>query len=58
MNDYYRVGKGDEYVEVSLDWEDPNYTKLLWWLKDITTTENNEKDFKKAILEVADSIKD
>ena len=57
MNDYYRIGKGDEYVEVSLDWDNPRFTTLLWWLKDMTT-EYNEKDFKEALLEVANSIGD
>jgi len=57
MNEYYRTGRGDKYVEVSTNWEEnPDYELLTWWFKDILCNGSNDEEVKKALLEVADSI--
>ncbi len=60
MNEYYKMGEGDEYVEVCLDWErisKEKYTKVLWWLQQtIAGDPYSNKNLKEALLEVANSI--
>ena len=57
MNEYYRMGKGDEYIEVSINWEKDSYTKLIWWLQEIVGgSPYTNKKLKEALLEVANNI--
>lgn len=60
MYEYYRTGKGNEYIEVSLDWDSVDENKLvtiLYWLQEIVAGDpyHNPK-LAKAMREVADSI--
>ena len=54
------MGKGDEYIEICLDWEmagKEKYTKVLWWLQETIAGDSyRNKNFKEALLEVANSI--
>ena len=55
-NEYYRAGKDDEYIEVSLNWEEISNDKMVWLLclfKDMIG-EYNEKYLIEAIKEVFD----
>ena len=55
-NDYYRAGKDDEYIEVSLNWEEISNDKMVWLLclfKDMIG-DYNEKYLIEAIKEVFD----
>ena len=55
-NEYYRAGKDDEYIEVSLKWEEISKDKMMWLLflfKDMIG-DYNEKYLIEAIKEVFD----
>lgn len=45
MNEYIRYGKGEEYMEVSVDWETLDVNKcvlLLIWLEQIVGEDSKE----------------
>jgi hypothetical protein len=59
MNTFYRIGKGDEYIEVCADWDYVDYTKFVWWFQQtIAGDKYTNKELAKALREVADSIDD
>ena len=51
VNQFVRMGEGDEYIEICMDWESGDYTKILWWLRDIVG-ENNYELLREAAKEI------
>lgn len=55
MNEFTRVGKGDEYVEVCMDWGFGDIIPILWMFKGcLGDNITNSVNFKEALKEVFD----
>ncbi len=55
MNEFTRVGKGDEYVEVCVDWQGNWESSCLWKFKEcLGDSVVNTDEFKKLVREVFD----
>lgn len=53
MNEFVKIGKADEYVEVCMDWQMTDQTKILYYFRDaLTTSSNLTEDLQEKIAEV------
>jgi hypothetical protein len=56
MNEIRRIGKGDEYLELCIDYDELDEDKMemfLWWFQDIVA---GDKYFNKKLKNVIDKI--
>jgi len=58
MNEFTRVGKGDVYVEVSMDWMSGSELEIVWYFRDALLEENISPTWKKAIIEAFEITKE
>lgn len=57
MNTKYRMGEGDQYVEICVDFERIDMTKFVWWFQEIIAGDiYSNKELITAMKEVIDSI--
>jgi hypothetical protein len=58
MNEFTRVGKGDVYVEVSMDWMSGSESEVAWMFRECVTDDPSGSLWKKAVIEAFEITKE
>jgi hypothetical protein len=58
MNEFARHGLADTYVEVSMDWQFGEESKIAWYFRNCVAENSVSKEWKKSIIEAFEITKD